>query len=112
MSPRRIYWTRFEGKLPAGAKSIARPSRWGNPYRIGDPHPQHGQPMTRDDVVDLFGVWIRQPQQQHLRIEARKSLAGHDLACSCPEGGRCHGDVWLALLAEPGDDPDEDPGKS
>ena len=104
MTARRIHWTRFEGKLPSGAKSIARPSRWGNPFRIGDPHPVTRQAMTRDDVVDLFADWIRQPDQQLLRSEARKRLAGHDLACSCPQGARCHGDVWLALLAEPGGD--------
>jgi len=103
MTPRRIHWTRFEGKLPAGAKSIARPSRWGNPFRIGDPHPDHGHPMTRDDVVDLFADWIGRPEQQALRSLARPALAGHDLACSCPDGARCHGDGWLTLLAAPDD---------
>ncbi len=102
MTPRRIHWTRFEGKLPAGARSIARPSRWGNPYRIGDAHPETGQAMTRDDVVDLFADWIRQPEQRDLRAQARAVLAGHDLACSCPDGARCHGDVWLDLLAGSG----------
>ena len=100
MTPRRIQWTRFDGELPAGAKSIARPSRWGNPFRIGDPHPADGHPMTRDDVVDLFADWVRRPEQGPLRQSAQSALAGHDLACSCPDGERCHGDVWLALLAE------------
>lgn len=102
MMPRRIHWTRFEGKLPAQARSIARPSRWGNPFRIGEPHPGDGHAMTRDDVVDLFADWIRRPEQQALRSLARAKLKGHDLACSCPDGARCHGDVWLDLLAEPG----------
>ena len=59
--------------------------------------------MSRDDVVELFADWIRQPEQQALRALARVTLGGHDLACSCPEGARCHGDVWLMLLAEPDD---------
>ena len=110
MTPRRIHWTRFEGKLPAGAKAIMRPSRWGCPFRIGDPHPVHGRAMTRDDVVDLFDEWIRQPEQKALRSQARSALAGHDLACSCPQGARCHGDIWLAVLASPGADEDTGAG--
>lgn len=101
MSPRRIHWNRFAGKLPPGAAAITRPSRWGNPFRIGDAHPGDGRAMSRDDVVDLFAEWIRQPAQAALRAEARHHLAGRDLACACPEGARCHGDVWLAVLSEP-----------
>lgn len=38
MSPRRIQLQRTKGwRLPAGAVSVARPSRWGNPFKVGDP---------------------------------------------------------------------------
>lgn len=37
MTPRRIQLRRTKGwRLPPGAISCARPSRWGNPVRVGD----------------------------------------------------------------------------
>lgn len=34
--PERLQLSRAKGwRLPAGARSVARPSRWGNPYEVG-----------------------------------------------------------------------------
>lgn len=36
LMPKRIQLSRQEGwRLPEGAKSVARPTRWGNPFRVG-----------------------------------------------------------------------------
>ncbi|ASR44920.1 hypothetical protein BEN78_04830 [Xanthomonas citri pv. mangiferaeindicae] len=70
--------------LPATV--VARPGRWGNPYRIG----VHGDRATcvaryaahmatRADALDLA------------------PLRGRNLACWCPLDGPCHADVLLAL---------------
>ncbi|MFI7446038.1 DUF4326 domain-containing protein [Nonomuraea sp. NPDC049714] len=32
--------------------------------------------------------------------QARRELAGKDLACWCRPGDPCHGDVWLDVLDE------------
>lgn len=75
--------------------SVARPSRWGNPYRIGDPHPIFGWPMSVDEVVRLYRALI-EPHQ--LLIQAMdRSPRGHDLACFCPLGQPCHADVLLEI---------------
>ena len=93
--PKRIYFNWHKGKkLPPGAKLVTRPSRWGNPFRVGDP----GVP-DRATAVQLFEPWLltsEDPKAQRMRAEAHL-LGGHDIACSCPPGSPCHGDVLLRL---------------
>lgn len=69
---------------------IGRPSKWGNPYRIGPDG-------NREQVVARFRQWlIRKPTL----LRDLESLRGQVLGCRCaPE--LCHGDV-LAELADLG----------
>ncbi len=91
--PERIQQKRRKGwRMPPGAMSVARPSKWGNPFRIGDPHPDHGRPMSRAEAVDLFRAWI----QPHA-AEVRAHLRSKDLACFCPLDGPCHADVLIEI---------------
>lgn len=69
---------------------IGRPSKWGNPYRIGPDG-------DRAQVIRRF--------EHHVRFKRGDLLAelgeleGQTLGCHCaPEP--CHGDVLAALLAE------------
>jgi hypothetical protein len=81
---------------------------WGNPYRIGDPHPETGKPMTREDAVRLHMEWmVRSPEGRRL-LPRIVELEGHVLGCFCaPEGGLtehdspyvCHGQNLLRLLS-------------
>ena len=66
---------------------IGRPSKWGNPYRIGIDG-------TREEVIAKYQAWlIHQPKL----MAALSELRGKVLGCWCaPEA--CHGDV-LAMLA-------------
>ena len=68
---------------------IGRPSKWGNPFAVGN----HG---TRDEVVNKYSVWILQPEQQHL-INSLHELEGKTLGCWCKPNS-CHGDVLIKLL--------------
>ena len=79
---------------------VARPSQWGNPFRIGGPHPVHGRPMSRDDTIDLIrAAYAERPDWV---AAARASLAGHDLACWCSLDVPCHADVLLEVANGPG----------
>ncbi len=79
---------------------MARPSRWGNPYRIGDPHPDDGRPMTRRQAVELFrATYAGRPEWV---AAARDALAGRDLACWCPLDEPCHADVLLQVANDAG----------
>lgn len=65
---------------------------WGNPYEIDKPHPDTGNPMTRDDVVGLHKKNL--PHAQAARVY---QLRGKVLGCFCKPLA-CHCD-YLAELA-------------
>ena len=106
--PERLQLSRRKGfRLPPFAKSVARPSRWGNPFRVGDDVMVHQYPDGRHDgfgcsfpltqrmAVELFREWVlARPEQVQ---EIRRELAGLHLACWCPIGTSCHADVLLEV---------------
>ncbi|MCR9086160.1 MAG: DUF4326 domain-containing protein [Rhodobacteraceae bacterium] len=77
---------------------VARPSRWGNPYRIGE------DGKTRAAVTKLYRDWLTGPTigARLTRGEAKAKLAGRDLACWCPLDEPCHADVLLEIANEEG----------
>lgn len=119
----RIQQKRTRGwRMPANARGVARPSRYGNPFRIGglvrDPgysggpaHPyeegllpegRHGTVTIRRvkdaaDAVDLFRTYITFHDDGWDPALIRQELAGKDLACWCKPGTPCHADVLLQL---------------
>jgi hypothetical protein len=96
--PSRIQLSRARGwRLPAGAVVVSRPSRWGNPFRIGAPDPETGAPLSRERAVALYREFVRAPEQASLREAARRELKGKDLACWCPLDGPCHADELIAI---------------
>ena len=85
--------------LPPGSKSVARPSRWGNPYVW---HPGLLRP-GRFLVADRAEAIARFTDDLRARDDLDTFLAplrGHDLACYCLPGEPCHADVLLAALAD------------
>lgn len=80
-------------RLNPNYEYIGRGSPWGNPYPIGKAHPVTGQPMTRDDVCDLFDE-----RALPILLPYVHQLKGKTLVCYChPQ--RCHGHS-LAKAAE------------
>lgn len=72
-------------KIPLGAVYVGRPSKWGNPYKIG-------KDGTRDEVIAKYGEYIMNTSLSRSLIE----LKGRDLVCWCSPLP-CHGDVLLEL---------------
>ena len=95
-APRRIQLSRRRGwRKPAGAVVVARPSRWGNPFVIGEGR-------TRAEAVDQFEQALVAGDRAVLGFtvdDVRRELAGRDLACWCPLDERCHADVLLRIAA-------------
>jgi len=91
--PERIQLRRTKGwRKPACAIVVARPSRWGNPFRVG----------VDGDRAQCVAAYRRALERGELRFTAddvRLELAGHDLACWCPLGEPCHADVLLEVAA-------------
>jgi len=104
--PERIQLRRSKGwRKPEGAVVVSRPSRWGNPYRIGDTVHVGPAHAGRDTVVvdaahavRLFERWI---WAQGRIADLVPLLRGRDLACWCPLTAPCHADVLFALANGP-----------
>jgi hypothetical protein len=121
-APKRIQLRRTKGwRKPEGAVVVARPSKWGNPYRIDEYrayYPDAEVPELRRLVVSDFrglleGRWTLDDggiDGEYPSFDAiRTELAGRDLACWCPAEQACHADVLLELanrgcVCEPGNE--------
>lgn len=69
---------------------IARPSKWGNPFRIG-------VDGSRRTVIEKYEEHIR--SRPDLLIDILLDLEGADLICWC-HPLPCHGDVLVRLFRE------------
>jgi hypothetical protein len=125
--PERIQLRRIKGwRTPPNTVRVCRPSRWGNPFRIGwyylrtpggptswlgtDSRPKvDTRPWTyirnNIDAVDWYQWYLGEllanntitgPDGLTLADELL-ALRGKNLACFCPLGDRCHADVLLRL---------------
>ena len=78
---------------------IDRTSKWGNPFRLGDPtqlDPETNRPYQRQGSIKAFRKWVKtQPEF----LESLKELVGKRLGCHCKPKD-CHGDVILELIEE------------
>ncbi|HOD84736.1 MAG: hypothetical protein BWX88_05095 [Planctomycetes bacterium ADurb.Bin126] len=95
-TPRRIQLSRRKGwRLPADTVVVARPSRWGNPFRVGPD-------MPRVSAVAAFRFHLsdRPGLIPYTKADVREHLRGKDLACWCPLDQPCHADVLLEIANE------------
>ena len=88
--PRRLKLSRQKGaRLPQGAVVVARPTKWGNPYRPDK--------LTRAEAVANYRRDLLAGKLKVSVADARSELAGHDLACWCSLDGPCHADVLIEI---------------
>lgn len=104
--PERIQLRRTRGwRRLSGAVVCARPTRWGNPFRVGPAIEAGGVRMpevTAEDAVRLYRAAMEARFQAHPSVleEIRRDLGGRDLACWCRLDQPCHADVLLELAAD------------
>lgn len=103
--------------MPPNTVYVGRPTRWGNPFRLGDfalkgdADPNYRGPFKMTYVVttathadsrytelktgELVLEWFR----WYMGVVKRNfaELRGKDLACWCKEGQPCHADILLEL---------------
>lgn len=86
--------------LPKDVVRVDRLSKWGNPFKIGDPDPANpNRAMTRSDAIGHFRDYAK--SRYRLEAEWLAGLEGKKLACWCaPED--CHAQVLLDLLENRG----------
>lgn len=91
----RIQRRRTKGwRMPEGAVYVGRPSRWGNPWVVGQATLM-GPMTSRVVAVGWFRSWAEQMVRHH--PEWLTLLRGRDLVCWCPLDQPCHADVLLEL---------------
>lgn len=112
--PKRIQLRRTKGwRKPERAIVVARPSKWGNWYRVTkvngvwcvgfESDPCISGWSDRADAIAVAVRWFRQDletaETYHPGVLAHDlaDLRGHDLACWCPLDQPCHADVLLEL---------------
>lgn len=95
--PHRVQLSRKRGwRMPPNTISVARPSIFGNPYRVGD----HGD---AEECVKLFRAMLTDaldgPIGIHRALVATllAKARGKNLACWCKLDQPCHADVLLEL---------------
>jgi len=90
--PKRIQRKRTKGwKAPVGAVYVGRPTKWGNPYRVGFGCTAHQAVQRYIDRLD-GNVWTS--PNKH---DVKRELRGRDLICWCPLDKPCHADVLLEI---------------
>ncbi|WP_353641366.1 DUF4326 domain-containing protein [Mesorhizobium sp. WSM2239] len=80
------------------AVNVARPTRWGNPYRVGMVDARTGGTTDPDTAVERYlSKLLRQGREPEIQFKLR----GKNLACWCKPGEPCHADVLLELANKP-----------
>jgi len=83
----RVYNKKLDKDIPPDAVYVGRPSKWGNPFKIG-------KDGTREEVIEKYfdyAVYSISINPQWL-----EELKGKDLVCWCAPLP-CHADVLLEL---------------
>lgn len=108
--PERIQRQRKKGwRLPPNTVCVARPGKWGNPWRIGM-HRCSGSGIDyRDEPVSDAATSVRFFREMLTR-ESRayppngdivRELRGKNLACWCSLDQPCHADVLIEIANRP-----------
>jgi len=78
--------------MPPNTIYVGRPSKWGNPFKIG-------VDGSREEVLRRYRTWVMEKVSQ--RPDFLAPLRGKNLACFCRITDPCHADILLEL-ANPG----------
>lgn len=91
--PSRIQLRRTKGwRKPPNTVLVSRPTKWGNPFKVGDPGIE-----TNADAVARFQEVYWGDAMSGIRQEIRRELRGKNLACWCKLGTPCHADVLIEI---------------
>lgn len=98
---RVIQLSRKKGwRKPEGAVVVARPSVWGNPYKVAKFDPAK-RLESYEKAVDAYRQFVASDHPRAVWIrEHVHELAGKTLACWCPQPGPCHAHVLVEMADE------------
>lgn len=105
MTPQRVQLRRKKGwRMPPNTVNVARPSTWGNPYRVGlvscgcrsAGECMHNVFRTQS-ATEAVQAYAAMPRNERRLAAIRNLLGGKNLACWCALNQPCHADVLLRL---------------
>jgi len=105
-APRRVQLSRRKGgRLPPNTVSVARPSKWGNPYtpaKYWDAGYSGSLEVVIKHCVEAFAAWLdgRDHWAHPMPVPRPPDLTplrGKNLACWCALDAPCHADVLLRI---------------
>ncbi|MFN3473525.1 MAG: DUF4326 domain-containing protein [Blastomonas sp.] len=107
--PIRIQLRRTKGwRMPENTVSVARPTKWGNPYKVAPAFESDGfkfPEVTPEIAVQCYRERYEAAMRQWESTRAAmEELRGKNLACWCPLDAPCHADVLLELANRDPDD--------
>jgi Domain of unknown function (DUF4326) len=92
LMPSRIQRQRSRGwQQPINSIYVGRPTKWGNPYKVGPGH------HTVDEAVTLYCRDLITGSLPFSVEDVIRELRGKDLVCWCKLDALCHADVLLAV---------------
>lgn len=107
MKPQRIQLRRTKGwRMPPNTVKVDRTSRWGNPFRVGEPWVRRrmepgggvkscGPIRDNAQAVRLFKRFTA--RKANYILDVTEHLRGKNLACWCRLDKPCHADVLLEI---------------
>lgn len=86
---KRIQRKRQKGwHMPATSVYVGRPSKWGNPFRLGD--------WTLKASLDNYRWWLDKKLEENPHF--LDELKGKDLCCWCRKELPCHADILMMKM--------------
>lgn len=84
--PERVQRKRTAGwTMPENTIYVGRPTKWGNPYRVGY--------YSLQEAVTKYECWLAEMVAKYPKF--LEPLRGKNLACWCPLWQLCHTDILL-----------------
>ena len=90
----KVYNKAKDRNIPEDAVYVGRPSKWGNPFRIGEFFA--GKTLTREDCIMLHSHLLHNSNAGTKLLNDIGELKGKDLVCWCAPLP-CHADTLLKL---------------
>lgn len=81
-------WNKRDKNCPKDAVYVGRPSKWGNPYKIG-------KDGNREEVLLKYKEYLDNTSFLYYN-NPKIELKGKDLCCWCKPAA-CHADILLEL---------------
>lgn len=99
--PKRIQLKRTKGwRIPPNTVVVSRPTKWGNPFTLGDAPPYvFSEEQRLLIILDMYRGWLAAKMRSGELNPVE--LKGKNLACWCGPNQKCHADILLRVANDP-----------